>query len=69
MRVLLEEVVLDLPDVVEADAVGELDLIQRVLEQPMLAVGLPRAWQLVLVEAVRSASRRSIPTVGSRSWV
>ena len=34
VAVLLEEVVLDLPDVVEADAVGELDLLEGVLEQP-----------------------------------
>ena len=30
VRVLLEEVVLDLPDVVEAEPVGELDLLERV---------------------------------------
>ena len=32
VRVLLEEVVLDLPHGVEADAVGELDLLERVLD-------------------------------------
>ena len=31
VRVLLEEVVLDLPDVVDADLVGELDLLERVV--------------------------------------
>ena len=31
-RVLLEEVVLDLPDVLEAELVGELDLLERVLK-------------------------------------
>ena len=31
VRVLLEEVVLDLPDVVDAEPVGELDLLERVL--------------------------------------
>ena len=48
--VLLEEVVLDLPHVVEAEAVGELDLVERVLQQLVLVVGPPRSGQLVLVE-------------------
>src|SRR5690606_18005060 len=50
VRVLLQEVVLDLPDVVEAKPVRELDLFERVLEQPVLVVLAPRAWELVLVE-------------------
>ena len=33
VRVLVEEVVLDLPRVVEAEPVGELDLVERVAEQ------------------------------------
>jgi hypothetical protein len=33
VRVLLEEVVLDLPHVVEAELVGQLDLVERVLDQ------------------------------------
>ena len=51
MRVLLEEVVLDLPDVVEAEPVGELDLVERVAEQRVLAaLALPGPGVLVLVE-------------------
>ena len=50
VRVLLEEVVLDLPRGVEADAVGELDLLEGVLDEPLLAVVAPRAGDLVLVE-------------------
>ena len=50
VRVLLEEVVLDLPHVVDAQPVRELDLLERVLEQPVLGVVVPRAGQLVLVE-------------------
>ena len=50
MRVLLEEVVLDLPHGVEADAVGELDLVERVAHEPLLAVVAPRPRDLVLVE-------------------
>ena len=33
VRVLLEEVVLDLPGVVDAEPVGQLDLVERVLEE------------------------------------
>ena len=48
--VLLEEVVLHLPDVVHADAVGQLDLLERVGDQPLLGVLRPGPRQLVLVE-------------------
>jgi hypothetical protein len=41
MAVLLEEVMLDLPRVVEAKAVGELDLIERVVEQVVFVVATP----------------------------
>ena len=41
VRVLLQEVVLDLPRVVVAQPVGQLDLGQRVLQEPMLAVEGP----------------------------
>src|SRR3954463_6294779 len=50
MRVLLEEVVLDLPDVVVPERVHELDLIEGVLQQLVLAVRTPRPRELVLVE-------------------
>ena len=50
VRVLLEEVVLDLPRVVDADRVGVLDLLERVLDQPVLGVLGPRSRELVLVE-------------------
>ena len=50
VRVLLEEVVLDLPRVVVAEPVRQLDLVERVLDQVVLAVGGPRPRQLVLVE-------------------
>src|SRR4030095_14925421 len=42
--------VLDLPRVVVAQAVGELDLGERLLEEVVLAPRRPRARQLVLVE-------------------
>ncbi len=50
VAVLLEEVVLDLPHVVEAQRVGELDLFEGVLEQAVLRAVLPGTAHLVLVE-------------------
>src|SRR6516165_7969069 len=50
MRVFLEEVVLHLPGIVNAQAVRQLDLIQRVLEEAELGAGLPGTRQLVLIE-------------------
>ena len=54
MRVFLEEMVLDLPDVVDADPVGELDLVERLLIEPPLGIVVPgaarRLRQLMLVE-------------------
>ena len=50
MRIFLEEMVLDLPGVVDAELVGEFDLIERLLEQPVLVALVPRPRQLVLVE-------------------
>ena len=50
VRVLLQEVVLDLPRGVQAHAVGELDLLQGVLNEAVLAVVTPGAGDLVLVE-------------------
>src|SRR5439155_12484741 len=50
VRVLLQEVVLDLPRDVDPEAIGELHLLERVLEQPVLVAVAPRARDLVLVE-------------------
>ena len=50
VRVLLQEVVLDLPRVVVAELVRQLDLSQRVLQQLVLRVLAPRPGQLMLVE-------------------
>ena len=48
--VFLEEMVLDLPGVVVAEPVGQLDLVERVLIELPLVVRPPRARQLQLVE-------------------
>ncbi len=50
MRILLEGVVLDLPGVVVAEPVAELDLVERLLKKALLALLVPGAWELVLVE-------------------
>ena len=42
---------LDLPGVVDAQLVGELDLVKRVLEQLQLTPVIPRPRQLVLASA------------------
>ncbi len=42
--------VLHLPEVVDPQAVGQLDLLHRVGEQPLLVAGRPGSWELVLVE-------------------
>jgi len=46
--------VLDSPQVVDAEAVGELDLLQGVLQQAVLVAGRPRSRELVLVEDAES---------------
>jgi hypothetical protein len=50
VAVLLEEVVLDFPARLDAELVGELALLQRVLQQRVLGVLVPRTRELVLVE-------------------
>jgi hypothetical protein len=58
MAVFLHEVMLDLPDVVEAHPVGDLDLLEGVLQQPVLrALGFPRTRVLVLVEDAEAHAR------------
>src|SRR5215471_2641070 len=50
MRVFLEKVVLHLPGIVNAQAVRQLDLIQRVLEEAELGAWRPGTRQLMLIE-------------------
>ena len=58
MAVLLEEVVLDLPHVVDAQAVGQLDLVQGVGQQPALVALAGSAGKLVLVEEAEAHAAR-----------
>jgi hypothetical protein len=71
VRVLLEEVVLHLPREVDAEAVGQLDLVERILEELVLVPLVPGARDLVLVEDAElhdssSWGGRGRPTA---SWV
>src|SRR5215831_14522861 len=50
MRVFLKKVVLHLPGIVNPQAVCQLDLIQRVLEEAELGTWLPGTRQLMLIE-------------------
>jgi len=64
--VILHEMVFDRPDAVESEAFGELDMLQRLAEQPVDAAFLPWRGQLELVEqaefhGVRSRIRRMSP--------
>src|SRR5205085_8115222 len=65
VRVLLHEVVLDLPHVVEAGAVRDLDLLERVVVQALLGAVLPRAGKLVLVEEPEPHQATSTGTDGT----
>ena len=55
-RVLVEEMVLDLPDAVEAEAVGELDLLERLVQDPALVRALAPG-DLVGVEEAEAHGR------------
>jgi hypothetical protein len=68
--VLLEEVMLDLPRVVVAEPVGELDLVERVVQQLVFASLVPRPGELVLVEDPelhRGSSLRFLPRYNTDS--
>src|SRR6202521_4215462 len=49
--VLLEEVMLSRPDVVEPDAVGEFHLLERIFQQLMLGLRGPWTRQLMLIKS------------------
>jgi hypothetical protein len=50
VRILLEKMVFDLPDLIDAEPVGEFDLIERLLIKLQLGILAPGLRQLVLVE-------------------
>ena len=59
VRIFLEKMVLDFPCVVDPKLVGEFDLVERLLEQPLLVALVPRPRQLVLVENTEFHGRSS----------
>ena len=48
--VLVEEVVLHRPRVLDTEPIGQLDLLDRLLDELVLRTIAPRLWQLELVE-------------------
>src|SRR6516164_2134423 len=50
MGVFLEEMVLDLPGEVDAELVGELNLVERLLEESEFVAVVPRPRDLVLIK-------------------
>src|SRR4051812_30673969 len=67
VAVLLEEVVLDLPHVVDAERIRELDLLERVLDQLVLGTFVPGTGKLVLVEDPELHCPTSSPAASGRS--
>src|SRR2546425_3265149 len=59
VRVLLQEVVLDLPGVVDPEPVGQLHLRERLVDEAHLAVLLTGSGELVLVEDAELHGRGS----------
>ena len=50
MGILLQEMVLDLPRVIDANAVGELYLFERFAIDSMLSISVPGSRNLVLIK-------------------
>ena len=57
MRVLVEEVMLDGPRVLDAKRVGQHDLLDRLVDETLFVALAPRLWQLQLVENTKSHVR------------
>ena len=49
---------LDFPDIVDAETIGELDLVERLLIKPQLGIFGPGLRQLMLVEKSEFHRRR-----------
>ncbi len=59
-ELLLLQMVLDEPEVVDAEPVGQLDLLQGVFQQAVFVIGRPGSWELVLVEDAEPHGGRSL---------
>src|SRR5437763_16023405 len=64
--IFLEEVMLDLPGEVDADPIGELHLVERLLKQPELCAFGPRPRQLMLVE--NPEPHDIVPSLNDTPW-
>src|SRR5436190_2001525 len=71
MRIFLEKMVLDFPDVIDADPIGEFDLSERILVELPFGIPIPfgagRAGQLMLIknaELHRDLLRAPLPHRG-----
>jgi hypothetical protein len=62
VRILLEKVMLDLPDVVDAEPIGELNLVERLLVETQLGLLTSRLRQLMLVEQSEFHRTVSVPS-------
>src|ERR1700704_971033 len=60
VRIFLEKMMLGFPGVVDAEFVGEFDLIERFLEQPALVAIVPRPRKLMLVKNAEFHGRFSL---------
>src|SRR5438045_9225417 len=50
VRIFFEKMMFDFPCVIDAELVGELDLIERLLKKPELVALVPRPRKLMFVE-------------------
>src|SRR5713101_5471203 len=57
MRILLEEVMLGRPDIVEPDSIREFHLLERILQQLVLGLRSPRTRQLMFIKSANLHSR------------
>ena len=64
VRVLLQKVVLDLPQVLDPEPVGQFDLVEGIGDQLLFACVAPRPRQLVLVEDAELHGRLLRPAAG-----
>src|SRR5208283_4494385 len=69
MRIFLEEVMLGSPHIVVTEAVGEFDLIKRVLEEFMFRITSPRTRELMLIETANLHSHLDARTLSYRSGI
>jgi hypothetical protein len=69
MRILFEEMMLDLPGIVVAEPVGQLDLVERVLIELQLAAGQPGPRQLQLVKDPEFHLSSFLPVIPAQAGI